>query len=332
MDDTWAAVQDTDALIYHPKVLSGASLSERLNLPAALAATVPVVTSTGYFPLPGLFNRNLGAQLNRATCALTAAASSPFRAVLGQWRARIGLSPRALWGGGRLAGTRRLPVLHTYSPQVVPPPPDWDSDHHVLGYWNLPARPYTPGVALARFLEDGPPPVYGGFGSMARQDPARTTRTVLEATQFAGVRAVVATGWGGLADGNTPEGVHVVASVPHDWAFPRMAAVAHHGGAGTTAAGLTAGVPSVICPFGADQPFWVHVVHQLGAGTRPLPQKTLTAPALATALQQAIHDPDMRLQAQTLGRQLAIEDGAQTAAQWVEENLASRDRSTRVRT
>lgn len=321
LDDTWAAVQDTDALIYHPKVLSGASLAERLNLPAALAATVPVITPTGNFALPGLFNRDLGPQLNRATYALTAAAAAPFQGVLRSWRARIGLSPRAPWGAGRVAGTRRLPVLYAYSPHVVPPPADWDADNHVLGYWTLPARPFTPDPQLARFLAAGAPPVYVGFGSVAGQDPARTTQTVLEAVQLAGVRAVVATGWGGLTAGTPPAGVHVVSALPHDWAFPRLAAVAHHGGAGTTAAGLSAGVPTVICPFGADQPFWGQVIHQLGAGPRPIPQKRLTAPALAAALRQAVHDPGMRGRAQALSRQLSAENGAHAAAQWVEANL-----------
>jgi len=107
----------------------------------------------------------------------------------------------------------------------------------------------------------------------------------------------------------------------HDWAFPRLAAVAHHGGAGTTAAGLSAGVPGVICPFGADQPFWGQVTHQLGAGPRSIPQKRLTAPALAAALRQAVHDPGMRGRAQALSRQLSAENGAHAAAQWVEANL-----------
>ncbi|MFB9991072.1 glycosyltransferase [Deinococcus oregonensis] len=155
-------------------------------------------------------------------------------------------------------------------------------------------------------------------------DPGKTTHTVLEALKLAGLRGVLATGWGGLRAEETPESVYVLESVPHEWLFPRMSAVTHHGGAGTTAAGLTAGTPTVICPFSADQPFWGRVVHQLGVGTTPVPQKTLRADQLAAALRQATQDAAMRQRAQALGRRLQTEDGVGAAVRWVETNLAGR--------
>lgn len=305
LEDTWAAAQGAEALIYHPKVFSGASLAERLGLPAVLAATVPVVTPTGAFALPGLFNRSLGAWLNRATYGLTALSLAPFNGVLAHWRQKIGLPASATRGGLRDAGTRKLPVIYAYSPLVVPPPRDWDTGNAVLGYWNLPPKSFTPAPDLERFLAEGPPPVYVGFGSMAGLDPAKTTHTVLEALNLAGLRGVLATGWGGLRAEGIPESVYALESVPHEWLFPRMSAVAHHGGAGTTAAGLMAGRPTVVCPFSADQPFWGRVVHRLGVGTTPVLQKTLRSDQLAASLRQATQDTVMRQRAESLGAALA---------------------------
>ena len=111
---------------------------------------------------------------------------------------------------------------------------------------------------------------------MGGRDPARTTRLVLEALAQAGQRALLVTGWGGLETEKPPENVFKVENAPYTWLFPRMAAVVHHGGAGTTGAGLQAGKPTVICPFVADQPFWGRRVAVLGAGPPPIPQRKLT--------------------------------------------------------
>ncbi|NEO00729.1 MAG: glycosyltransferase family 1 protein, partial [Moorea sp. SIO3I7] len=170
-------------------------------------------------------------------------------------------------------------------------------------------------------LDAGNPPVYVGFGSMAGRDPQRLTEIVIEGLQQANVRGIIATGWGGLAVDDLPDSIFKIDSAPHDWLFPRMAAVVHHGGAGTTAAGLRAGRPTIICPFFVDQPFWGDRVHALGVGSKPIPQKTLTAEKLATAIREVTTNQTIRQNAEALGKQIRDEDGIANAIAIIESQL-----------
>ncbi len=135
-------------------------------------------------------------------------------------------------------------------------------------------------------MQAGPPPIYIGFGSMSSRKPEETAQLILRALAQTGQRAVLLSGWNGLQAEVLPENVFLVQSVPHDWLFARVNAVVHHGGAGTTAAGLRAGVPSIIIPFFADQPFWGERVAALGVGPKPIPRKKLTAEKLLRRLRR----------------------------------------------
>jgi sterol 3beta-glucosyltransferase len=182
---------------------------------------------------------------------------------------------------------------------------------HTVGYWTLhtPAG-WSPPPELAAFLAaDGPPVVAIGFGSMASVDPALLTELVRGAVRDAGVRAVLIAGWGGLAALRDDAEVLAIDAVPHDWLFPRVAAVVHHGGAGTTGASLRAGTPTVVVPFAMDQPFWGGRVAALGVGPAPIPRARLTRARLADALRLAVGDAAMRARAADLGRRIREEDG-----------------------
>jgi UDP:flavonoid glycosyltransferase YjiC (YdhE family) len=161
--------------------------------------------------------------------------------------------------------------------------------------------------------------VYVGFGSMSSRDPQKTGHLVLEALARAQQRAVILCGWGGLQMTDLPPHTIAVDSVPFSWLFPRCAAVVHHGGAGTTAAGLRAGVPSIVIPFFADQPFWGRRVAELGVGPAPIPRKKLTAERLAQAIELAVGDRDMRRRAAELGAKIRAEDGVAQAVAIVAE-------------
>jgi UDP:flavonoid glycosyltransferase YjiC (YdhE family) len=207
-----------------------------------------------------------------------------------------------------------MPVLYGFSPSVLPPPPDWSSEVHVTGYWFLdPPEDWTPPSRLVAFLEAGPPPLYIGFGSMGSRDPQKTSQLVLEALAPAKQRAVILSGWGGLETADLPAHAIAVDSVPFSWLFPRCAAVVHHGGAGTTAAGLRAGVPSVVIPFFGDQPFWGRHVAELGVGPAPIPRRKLTAERLARTIEIAVGDAGMRRRAAELGTAIRAEDGVAQA-------------------
>ena len=217
-----------------------------------------------------------------------------------------------------LAQRRRMPMLHGVSRHVMPLPADWPSSCHVTGYWFLDeATRWAPPPALEAFLADGPAPVSIGFGSMTGGDPAGTSALVLEAVREAGVRAVLLSGWGGFEASSLPAGVLVQDEVPHAWLFPRVAAVVHHGGAGTTAAASRAGVPQVVVPHMADQPYWGRRVQGLGAGPKPLPRHKLTAEGLAAALRSATGDAAMRARAGELATAIRTEDGVAEAVRLV---------------
>lgn len=136
------------------------------------------------------------------------------------------------------------------------PPPDWPPQCIVTGAWHLPAEPYTPPEHLARFLASGPPPVGSGLGSMLPPDAAQLTATILAALECTGRRGVLLQGWSKLGGSNLPPNVLSIDEAPHDWLFPQLGGIIHHGGAGTTHAALRSGGPSVALPFSADQPFW----------------------------------------------------------------------------
>jgi len=190
-------------------------------------------------------------------------------------------------------------------------------EHHVTGYWFLDAPPdWKPPQDLVNFLEAGPTPVYIGFGSMTHRSPEESTELILEALQLTDQRGVLLHGWGGMAKAKLPNSVMMVESIPHQWLFPRMAAVVHHGGAGTTASSLRSGVPSIIVPHFADQPYWGERVAALGVGPRPRARARLTAQKLADSIDQALSDQTMRERAAKLGAALRVEDGIKRSTRY----------------
>ena len=222
----------------------------------------------------------------------------------------LGLPPAPFFGPFDSELLKRGPVFYGWSPQVIPKPSDWDDTIEVTGYWFLDEPDgWSPPAALDEFLQSGPPPVCIGFGSMSHRDPEVTMRLVLEALRMTGRRAIVLSGWGGMRGTDVPSNVFVADSMPHAWLFPRVAAVVHHGGAGTTAAGIRAGVPSIVIPFHGDQPFWARRVAELGVGPAPIPRRHLNSQILARALEVVMTDNEMRSRAGALGARVRAEDG-----------------------
>ncbi|MBN1966784.1 MAG: glycosyltransferase family 1 protein [Anaerolineae bacterium] len=235
----------------------------------------------------------------------------------------MGLPPSPPWGPYYVLELQGYPTLYAYSPAFLPRPRDWPAHVHVLGYLFLDEpQDWQPPDDLAAFLAAGPPPVYVGFGSMATRDPAATTQIVLDALAQAGQRGVLLTGWAGIADVTLPETVHRLESAPHDWLFPRMAAVVHHCGAGTTAAGLRAGVPTVGVPFFGDQSFWADRIVAAGVGPESIPRAGLTAGRLAYAIRVATTHEPLRERAAALGQAIRAEDGVGRVVAFIERFAA----------
>lgn len=209
------------------------------------------------------------------------------------------------------------------SPALIPKPDDWGAFISISGFFflNL-ASNYTPDPELDAFLKAGPPPVYIGFGSIVVDDPNAMTNMIFEAVKKTGQRALVSKGWGGLGADQlgVPEGVYMLGNVPHDWLFQHVSCVVHHGGAGTTAAGIKAGRPTVVVPFFGDQPFWGAMVAKAGAGPMPIPHKQLTAEKLAQAILEALK-PESLERASELASKISEEKGSDVGAQCFHQML-----------
>ncbi len=323
VDDAWTAAEacKPDAVIYHPKTLAGPHIAEALRIPAIVALTVPFLHATADFPNPILSIPRLGDWANRLSYRLTPLMSAAYGGVTNGWRKAHDLPAASRFRDDAVSWNGQpAPTLVAVSTHLVPRPADWPPQAIMTGFWLLTSdESWQPPADLAAFLDAGDPPVYIGFGSMTGSRAAEHARTVIDALQASGLRGVLATGWGGLAPEDVPPGVHVLKEAPHDWLFPRMAAVVHHGGAGTTAAGLAAGKPTLIVPFMGDQPFWGARVAASGAGLQPIPQKQLTAERLTAALDKLARDPDLRERAAVLGEALRAEDGPARAVEHIQQ-------------
>ena len=324
--DALESCRDAEAIVFSPIGVFAYHVAEHLGVPACMASLQPQGPTREHpspllppppWPLPGWANRLSHVGFDWGLFFI-------LRGWINEWRAStLGLPPFSSTAPYKTLLQRRVPMLYGHSPTVVPRPKDWPALWHVTGYWFLDPPPdWRPSDDLIRFLDAGAPPVYIGFGSMPARDPRELTRIAAEALRAAGQRGILLAGWAGLGThAELPEHVHVVSDVPHVWLFPRMAAVVHHGGAGTTAAGLRAGVPTVVTPVGADQPFWGARVAQLGAGPPPIPQRDLTVARLAAAIRTAASDAGMRRRAAALGERIRAEDGVVAAVAAFERYL-----------
>ena len=273
---------------------------------SCIVVPLQIVEPTTEFGPTFLGGRNLGGWLNRAVPSLVGRlGTKAFAGLVKGVRADLGL-PKQVGDGYR---PRELPILHAVSPSVVPQPNDWRSDVRTVGYcW--PPRPsnWHPPSDLVQFLSAGPPPVYFGFGSVGEGKAEHLAHAIIDAIDRTGHRALVQRGWAGL------ELIHdralMIDEVPHDWLFPQVAAVVHHAGAGTTAAGLRFGIPAVPVPFVHDQPFWARRLVSLGAAPCAIPQKRLRGDRLADAIDSAIDDPRYKLAATDIANRIQHEDGA----------------------
>ncbi len=323
------ACRDADAvLITTTAPLLGHSVAEKVGVPTYRTSLQPTAMSRCYpnFLMPEapewLPGRGLYNLFTHAFVGLTI--WQMWRPTFNAARADVlGLPPLPVAGPG---GDFFKPALSLegYSSLVAPRPRDWPDSHHLTGNWFLDAPPgWRPPADLVDFLDSGPPPVYVGFGCNHNRNAAEVTQQVVRALQRTGMRGVLSTGWGGLEAAPRSDQFLFVESVPHAWLFPQTAAVVHHGGAGSTAAGLRAGVPSIVIPFTSDQPFWARRVYELGAGPKPIPRKLFRAERLERAVRRAVGDPAMRLRAADIGRRIRAEDGVGNAVTLFQQQVGA---------
>jgi UDP:flavonoid glycosyltransferase YjiC (YdhE family) len=323
LEEVYANCQECDAVILTQIPYGAYDAAEKRNIPFIQAGLGPVYP-TAAWPMIGMNfpNMRIGF-INRFTYSLLDQGFWQFfRPLQNTWRKeKLGLPPLPMGGPAAKIRERSITVLG-FSPSVVPPPADWPSSVHTTGYWFLNEPPgWQPPAGLTAFLEAGPAPVYIGFGSMPDKDARQTTQLVLDALRTGGQRCVLLSGWSGLGREQLPETVFPVDSIPHSWLFPRMAAVVHHGGAGTTAAGLRSGIPSILTPYAADQFFWAGRVEQLGVGPKTVSYHALTAGKLEEMIRQTTTDLGMREKAAAFGRRIEAENGVERAVEYIAKHL-----------
>jgi sterol 3beta-glucosyltransferase len=324
MEDCWQPAQEADFLLQTGTGSNALEIAGTRGIPVAFSYLVPMASTRAFpaFLLP--FRYSLGGAYNHLTHTLTrrflwAAMGGP---AVNRWRVSLGLPAwRSELEMQKYARRLDAPSLYGYSPMILPRPQDWDEFQHVCGYWFLdPPAGWQPPAELQRFLAVGPAPVYVGFGSMRPKNAEAIARLVIRALELSGQRGILSTGWGSIARLPASRNVLFVEEVPHAWLFPRMAAVVHHGGAGTTAAGLRAGVPNIISPFGGDQYSWAERVVKIGAGLRVARVKRLRPESLSDAIQTAVMDPALRAGAAEMGQVIRAEDGLGRAVEVIERH------------
>ncbi|RYP41684.1 hypothetical protein DL767_000889 [Monosporascus sp. MG133] len=303
-----------DAIIANPPSFAHVPCAQALSIPVHMMFTMPW-TSTSAFPHP-LANLN-NAGHDRALANYVSYGIVEYLTwqglgdVVNKWRRTLDLEDVSMFDGPMLTEALKIPFTYCWSPALVPKPADWASHIDVCGFFFREAPQYSPPEPLTSFLSAGPPPVYIGFGSIVLGDPEHMINTILGAIQLAGVRAIISKGWSDLA-GSESESIYWIGDCPHEWLFQHVAAVVHHGGAGTTACGLRNGKPTAIVPFFGDQPFWGDMVANAGAGPKPIPQKQLSSENLAESIRYCL-SPRAVSAAQSIAARMASENGVQAA-------------------
>ena len=316
--DFFNACIGSDAVVYHPGAAIGYFIAKHFNIPSILATPFPMTPTRDYPALIFYNSPRLGRGFNFVTHKIFEkimwfASSS---AVKQFWKKEFGKAPEAFTCPYSKQNTRFLPTVISCSKYVFPRPNDWPEHVYNTGNWFLDDEAsWRPSSDLLDFIDRGIPPVYVGFGSIT--DPAlavQTTELVIDALKRSGQRGILATGWNGMSKiDNIGEEIFILESAPHSWLFPQMAAVIHHGGAGTTAAGLRAGVPSIIIPYSNDQFAWGRRVYELGVGSKPIARKNLTSEKLSDAIKFVLAK-EIKDKAKDLGTKIQSENGAETAA------------------
>ncbi|MGA9531393.1 MAG: glycosyltransferase, partial [Anaerolineales bacterium] len=311
------AVEGADLIVFTPFAPAGLHLAEAMGIPVAMAALQPF-HPTGEFPAMGAVGTVGLPWLNRISHRVTDLLLwLPFRDLINRWRVDdLDLRPWSLTGPLARMEANRTPTIYGYSPSVIRRPKDWGPWIEVTGYWFLDRKSgWRPPERLRRFLGEGDPPIYVGFGSMVSGEGNRLELALAQVVRKLGCRAVLQRGWEGIPDSSLGNHVLTIGSVPHDWLFPRVAAVVHHGGAGTTGAGLRAGVPSVLIPHFADQFLWADKVHSIGAGPAPIPLQGLDGDRLVASIKQVLSSGSIRSRAAAVGAAVRAESGVSSAVE-----------------
>ncbi|KAH7134102.1 hypothetical protein EDB81DRAFT_694216 [Dactylonectria macrodidyma] len=318
-----------DAIIANPPSFAHVHCAQALGVPIHMMFTMPWTATRAFpHPLANLKVQNMTASASNFLSygVVDLMTWQGLGDIINAWRVRdLKLEPLSATVGPEIVDIMRVPHTYCWSPSLVPKPVDWGNQIDISGFFLRDEPSYTPPLDLEAFLAQDPPPIYIGFGSIVLEDATNMTVIIKEACKRIGVRVVVSRGWSKLGgDEPNSDSVYYLGDCPHEWLFKRVAAVVHHGGAGTTACGLVNGCPTTIVPFFGDQPFWGSVVASRGAGPSPIPHKQLTVGNLAEAILFCL-DPKTQKAAQDISAQMREEKGVEVAVESFTRHLPVED-------
>ncbi|XP_038887948.1 sterol 3-beta-glucosyltransferase UGT80A2-like isoform X2 [Benincasa hispida] len=303
---------DAEAIIANPPAYGHTHVAEALKIPIHIFFTMPW-TPTSEFPHPlSRVKQQAGYRLSYQI--VDSLIWLGIRDMINDLRKkRLKLRPVTYLSGSH-ASESNVPHGYIWSPHLVPKPKDWGPKVDVVGFCFLDlASNYEPPESLVNWLNAGDRPIYIGFGSLPVQEPEKMTQIIVKALESTGQRGIINKGWGGLGNLKEPKDfVYLLDNCPHDWLFLQCKAVVHHGGAGTTAAGLKAACPTTIIPFFGDQPFWGERVHARGVGPAPIPVEEFSFNKLVEAINFML-DPKVKQSALELAKAMENEDGVEGA-------------------
>ena len=310
----YKACKGSEIIIYHPGCSIGYFAGHQLNIPTVLASPFPMHKTKKYLSVvmygkskPTALKKKLSYSLIQGMLWMAGKNS-----VKTFWKKQFGHLPENFGPPFELHNTKENPAVVSCSNHIFERPSDWNPHIHQKGYWFVEESDgYTPDPSLMDFLNTGEKPVYIGFGSMSMMKKHETLKNiVMEGIKKSGKRAVIS-GFG--KPKNLPDNIYALGNIPHTWLFKHVSAVCHHGGAGTSAAGFYAGVPSIIVPFSNDQFAWAHRSHDLGIGVKPIYVNDLNADNLSQAIKDA-HKPIIIAKSKSVGNAIQLENGAKDCA------------------
>ncbi|GAA0145580.1 glycosyltransferase [Lithospermum erythrorhizon] len=304
-------------------------VSEALGVPIHIFFTMPW-TPTNEFPHP--LSRVKQPVAYRVSYQIVDALIwLGIRDVINEFRKKQLKLRRITYLSSTFSSPLDVPYGYIWSPHLVPKPKDWGPNIDVVGFCFLDlASNYEPPESLVKWIEDGTKPIYIGFGSLPVQEPRKMTEIIVEALKITGQRGIINKGWGGLGELAEPKDfVYLLDNCPHDWLFPRCAAVVHHGGAGTTASGLKAACPTTVVPFFGDQPFWGERVHERGVGPAPIPVNEFSLEKLVAAIEFML-EPEVKERASEMAKAMENEDGVKGAVNTFHYHFVRRKKESEI--
>lgn len=320
--ETYASLEGSDLIVYHPGCTIGYFAAQEMGIPAVLASPFPMNKTNEYLSIV-TYGKSKPTKLNKIISykmiqgMLWLASSNTVKQY---WKKRFERLPNN-FGNPYERISKKHQAIVSCSNFVFPRPKDWNENIHQSGYWFVEENiEYRPSKELEEFINKGEKPVYIGFGSVFNnEEKDELVKIIIDAMRKCGTRGIIS-GMGEID--NLPDNLISVGSIPHTWLFENVSVVCHHGGAGTTAAGFRAGVPSVIIPFSNDQFAWAHRAFDLDVGAKPIYRKNLTADKLVEGINFAL-DKNIASNAKKLSQSIASENGALDCAKVITHMLKS---------